>query len=238
VNIINCLIVDDEPNAVKLMEDHISKIPFLRLLQKCFDAFEVAEYFQKEHVDLIFMDIEMPQMSGMELAAILPKNQPIIFTTAYSSYALEGYEFNGIDYLLKPITFKRFAQAASKAQAYFALLKEPVDFRENDILPDCIFVKSGKQVVKINYESILYFEANKEYVNIITTAGQSLIYKRMKKLEMQLPFNFIRIHNSYIVNINHIQKIVDNHVFIDKVKLPASAGYREQLFKFIDGKLL
>jgi len=238
VNIITCLIVDDEPHAVKLLEDHINKIPFLQLKQKCFDAFEVTEYFEKAQADLIFMDIEMPQMSGMELATVLPKNQPIIFTTAYSSYALEGYEFNGLDYLLKPITFKRFAQAVSKAQDYFSLLKQPVNFKENDISPDYIFVKSGKQVIKINYDSILYFEANKEYVNIVAKEGHSLIFKRMKQLETQLPSNFIRIHNSYIVNINQIQKIVDNHVLIDKAKLPASAGYREQLLKIIDQKLL
>jgi len=238
VNIISCLIVDDEPNALKLMEDHISKIPFLLLKQRCYDAFEVTEYFQKEQVDLIFMDIEMPQMTGMELAAILPKNQPIIFTTAYSSYALEGYEFNALDYLLKPITFKRFAQAASKAREYFSLQKQHADFNSKDILSDPIFIKSGKKVIKINYESILYFEANREYVNIVSTEGQSLIFKRMKQLETQLPSNFIRIHNSYIVNINCIQKIVDNHVLIDEVKLPVSTGYRAQLFKFIDKKLL
>ncbi|KIA91053.1 hypothetical protein OC25_23210 [Pedobacter kyungheensis] len=235
---ISCLVVDDEPNAVKLMEDHISKIPFLQLKQKCFDAFEVMEYLRKETVDLIFMDIEMPEMSGMELATVLPKNQPIIYTTAYSAYALEGYEFNGLDYLLKPITFKRFAQAATKVQDYFALLKQPVDFNTHDVLADCMFVKSGKQVVKINYESILYFEANKEYVNIVAAEGHSLVYKRMKQLEMQLPVNFMRIHNSYIVNINFMQKIIDNHVLIGDTKLPVSAGYRDKLLSFIDKKMM
>lgn len=238
MSVITCLIVDDEPNALRLMEDHISKIPFLALKQKCFDAFEVSAYFQKEQVDLVFMDIEMPQMSGMELAAVLPKNQPIIFTTAYAAYALDGYEFNTLDYLLKPVTFKRFAQAASKAQDYFSSIKQPPDFKEQDILPDCLFIKSGKQLLKINYSDILYFEASKEYVNIVSTSGHSLIYKRMKQLETQLPAQFIRIHHSYIVNINHIQKIMDNHVLIGEARLPISAGYREQLSRFIDGKLL
>jgi len=111
---LTCLIVDDEPNALKLLEDHIRKVPHLQLKHKCFDAFEVLEFLKTNSVDLIFLDINMPQLSGMELAAMMPKDQKIIFTTAYSEFALEGYEYNAIDYLLKPVTFKRFMQAVSK----------------------------------------------------------------------------------------------------------------------------
>ncbi|MDF2190069.1 LytTR family DNA-binding domain-containing protein [Paraflavitalea sp. CAU 1676] len=235
---ITCLIVDDEPNAVQLLEDHIRKVPFLQLKAKCFDAFEVLEFLKTDSVHLIFMDINMPQLSGMDLAAMLPKEQHIIFSTAYANYALEGYEYNAVDYLLKPITFKRFMQAVAKAQS----LLQPV---KSDPLPPSatpaaayIFVKSGKQLVKVEYEKILYLEALKEYVNVVTAGSKMLIYKRMKELEEQLPANFIRIHNSYIVNIDHIQHIADNQVVIDKVKLPVSASYREAFLHLVNKRLL
>src|ERR1700754_1328010 len=142
---VSCIIVDDEPNAVSLLEDHIQKIPFLRLKHKSFDAFDASAFLEKEPVDLVLLDINMPGMSGMELAAILPKTQRIIFTTAYSSYALEGYEFNVIDYLLKPITFKRFMQAAAKVRDHFALTETEDVLAENAMVDDYIFIKSGRE---------------------------------------------------------------------------------------------
>jgi len=242
VSTITCLIVDDEPNAVQLLEDHIRKVPFLHLKQKCYDAFEVLEFLKGDSVQLIFMDINMPQLSGMELAAILPKEQPIIFTTAYSAYALEGYEYNAVDYLLKPITFKRFMQAVTKAQSLVNAPKpsEPVA-RETpaaESQPGYMFVKSGKQISKVEYDKILYLEALREYVNIITEDSKMMIYKRMKELEEQLPANFVRIHNSYIVNIDHIQHIADNQVMVGKAKLPVSASYREPFLQMVNKRLL
>lgn len=237
MNTISCLIVDDEPNAVKLLEDHIQKVPFLQLKQKCFDAFEAISFLQQEQVDIIFLDINMPEMSGMELAAVLPKDQRIIFTSAYSSYALEGYEYNAVDYLLKPVTIKRFLQAVYKARRHFSatgMEAEP----DNTAPADYIFIKSGKQIVKIEYRNVLYFEAVKEYVNIVSTEGKNLVYKRMKQLEMQLPASFLRIHNSYIINLHHLEKIVDNHAIIGQVRLPVSASYRAQLLNLVEKKLL
>jgi DNA-binding LytR/AlgR family response regulator len=234
VNPITCLIVDDEPNAVQLLEDHIRKVPRLILKHTCYDAFEALNFLQSDEADLLFLDIEMPGFSGMELAAFLHKGQRIIFTTAYANYALEGYEFNAVDYLLKPITFKRFAQSINKALSTFhaAAIAAPV---EED---NYIFIKSGKQIIKLEYSSILFIEALKEYVNIVLPDGKVLAYKRMKDLEEQLPENFLRIHNSYIVNINHLEKIVDNHVMIGKERLPVSASCKAQLLAVINRRLL
>lgn len=238
MNTISCLIIDDEPNAVKLLADYIQKVPFLLLRHTCFDAFEAAEFLQKEPVDLLFLDINMPQMSGMELAALLPKSQLLIFTTAYSSHALEGYEFNAIDYLLKPITFKRFMQAISKARYYFSQSETGISSLKIASPNTYIFIKSGKQVIKIEYKSILYLEAHKEYVNIVSRDNQNLVYKRMKTLEEELPPDFIRIHNSYIINLDHLEKIVENHVIIGKARLPVSNSYRAALTRRVEEKLL
>lgn len=235
MNTITCLIVDDEPNAVQLLEDHIRKVPRLILKQKCYDAFEALTFLQSDQADLLFLDIQMPGLSGMELATFLSKEQRIIFTTAFANYALEGYEYNAIDYLLKPITFKRFVQAINKAVLSFPAVT-PVAPVEH--LPDYIFIKSGKQIIKIAYIDILFIEALKEYVNIVLPDGKVLAYKRMKDLEEQLPENFIRIHNSYIINIQHLEKIVDNHVLIGNMKLPVSSSCRPQLLAMINRRLL
>lgn len=234
MNPITCLIVDDEPNAVQLLEDHIRKVPRLVLKQKCYDAFEALAFLQSDQADLLFLDIQMPGLSGMELATFLPKEQRIIFTTAYANYALEGYEYNAVDYLLKPVTFKRFVQSINKALLTFPVAPSAATADENDY----IFIKSGKQIIKLEYGKILFIEALKEYVNIVLPDGKVMAYKRMKDLEEQLPDNFLRIHNSYIVNINHLEKIVDNHVQIGAVKLPVSASFKAPLLAVINRKLL
>lgn len=238
MNRITCLIVDDEPNAVQLLDDHIRKVPFLQLKAKCYDAFEVLEFLKSDMVQLIFMDINMPQLSGMDLAAMLPKDQHIIFSTAYANYALEGYEYNAVDYLLKPVTFKRFMQAVTKAQALFAQPRQETTTAVAPATASYIFVKSGKQLIKVEYDKVLYLEALKEYVSIVAADQKLMIYKRMKELEEQLPANFIRIHNSYIVNIDHIQHIADNQVVTGKAKLPVSASYRDAFLQVVNKRLL
>lgn len=242
MNSITCLIVDDEPNAVQLLEDHVRKVPFLQLKATCYDAFEVLEFLKKDSVQLIFLDINMPQLSGMDLAAMLPAGQHIIFSTAYAGYALEGYEYNAVDYLLKPVTFKRFMQAVTKART----LLEPKAGQAPPASPAqeipagqrYIFVKSGKQLIKVEYDKVRYLEALKEYVNIVMEDDKLLIYKRMKELEEQLPANFIRIHNSYIVNIDHIRHIADNQVVIGNAKLAVSASYKETFLRKVSQRLL
>lgn len=221
---LTCLVVDDEPNAVALLTSYIGKVPYLELSHSCFDAVDALMYLREHPVDLIFLDIQMQEMNGIELARLVNNNFKIIFTTAYSKYAVESYELNAVDYLLKPITFKRFMQAvvrvsdkgiADKGASEFPILQE-----------DSTFFKTGRSMVKLAYASIIFFEANREYVDIVTDNEKILIYKRMKELEKELPAAFRRIHHSYIVNIRHIKKIEDNHVWIGSRKLPISEKYR------------
>lgn len=239
MKIITCLIVDDEPNAVQLLEDYIQKIPYLSLKQKCYDAFDTMQYLEKEKVDLVFLDINMPKMSGMELAALLPKGQCIIFTSAYASFALEGYEYNALDYILKPIIFKRFVQAVEKVRDYFLAQNPNKPYVIPESKKEFMFIKSDRKHIKIYYDDILYFEAQQEYAKVVLANDSPvLVYKRMKQLEELLPTNFIRIHNSFILNNNYLDFIVDNHASVKGEKLPISASYRAKLIAIIENNTL
>lgn len=239
MNKISCLIVDDEPNAVKLLEDYVQEVSFLDLRQKCFDVFEAIDYLDSNPVELIFLDINLPHMSGLELASMLTKGQLIIFTTAYSSYALEGYQHNAIDYLLKPIAYQRFLQSIFKARRYLGVHNSPhTEDQIDNLSNNYIFVKSGKQHLRLAFKDIYYFEGQKEYISIKSSHGESLIYKRMKNLEQSLPSPFLRIHNSYIINIDHVDRVVDNHAILNNIKIPISSGYRERFLDFISKRTL
>lgn len=235
---ITCMIVEDEPHALRLLEDHIGKLSFLQLEARFFDAMEALAYLKQHTIDLIFLDINMPGLSGMDMAAMLPPQQKLIFTTAYSEYALDSFEYQVVDYLLKPISFKRFMQAVNKLTAFMPP-EEPAPVgnspsEENDFL----FVKSGKQVHKIEYDAICYLEALKEYIAIHTATEKILVYKRMKEVAAQLPPQFVRIHNSYIVNLRHIKNIESHLVTVKGESLPVSNGYRSLFQERIQAKLL
>lgn len=235
------MIVEDEPHAMQLLEDHIAKVPFLELAAKSYDAMEAIHFLSVNVVDVIFLDINMPLLTGIEMAAMIQKEQKIIFTTAYSEYAIDSFEYHVIDYLLKPITFKRFMQSVNKLQG---LMSEAAGDRQQAIVntaettPTYLFVKSGKQIHKIEYASIYYLEALKEYIAIHTKEGKILVYKRMKEVAELLPQQFVRIHNSYIVNVGHIQQIDAGLVLVNENRLPVSNSYRELFNKRISGSLL
>jgi DNA-binding LytR/AlgR family response regulator len=190
---------------------------------------EALDFLSHTTADLIFMDIEMPGLNGMELVNILPKKQKVIFTTAYSEYALESYEYNVVDYLLKPVSFRRFMMAVSKAAGG---TPQPIAAEEY------MFVKSDKQMIRINFRDILYFEALKEYICIHTKNQKIITYKRMKELLEKLPCNFTRIHNSYIVNGDHISKVEGNSVRIENICLPIGISYKEPFAGFIQIRAL
>jgi two-component system LytT family response regulator len=229
---ISCIIIDDEPHALSLLEDHIIRIPSLELRGKFFDAVEALEFLKKTPVDLIFTDIHMPMLTGLELAEILPADQKFIFTTAYAEHALNSFSYHVIDYLLKPITFKRFIQAINKAESMSFF---EANSSENSEKPKMVmFVKSGKQVVKVDFSDILFIKGEKEYVSLHFKNEKLLIYKRMKEMENLLPVHFKRIHTSYIVNINYIRKIEMNHVFVGEVNIPISENYRDDFLKFLN----
>ncbi|MEO8172106.1 MAG: LytTR family DNA-binding domain-containing protein [Sediminibacterium sp.] len=235
---ITCMIVEDEPHAMQLLEDYIGKIPFMQLETKCYDAMAAVSFLRDHKVDVIFLDINMPLVTGIELAAMIPKEQKIIFTTAYSEYALDSFEYHVVDYLLKPITFKRFMQAINKLQSFMQAESNGGEFVETAVTQDYLFVKSGKQVHKIEYTDIYYFEALKEYIAIHTEKEKILVYKRMKEVAESLPPKFVRIHNSYIVNIQHIKNIGSNLVLIQGQRLPVSNSYRELFQQRISARML
>ncbi len=232
---IECLIVEDEPNAAKLIRNYISKIPSLQLKGVCRDGESAIGFLAEQPVELIFMDIHLPEISGLELAkACLPAH--IIFTTAYSEFAVESYNLNAIDYLLKPISFSRFSEAAGKASQIIANKKHhPGAGIETE---DFIFLKTGKKIIALELSTILYFEGLKEYVAVVTATGKHLVYKRMKQLESVLPSQFVRLHNSFIANMQAVQKIEDNHVYIGSKRIPVSQKYKAGFIERVNKKLL
>jgi DNA-binding LytR/AlgR family response regulator len=236
---LSCIIIDDEPNAVNLLEIFIRQATEWTLCHKCYDALEAMAVLKQQRVDFVFLDINMPQLSGMELAALLPQETKIVFTTAYSEYALDSYNFPTIDYLLKPITLKRFLAAQQKVEEYFTTHRAGDNGLSGSTkaLGDYFFVKSGKELRKILLDDILYFEGEKEYVRLVTGREQLLIYRRLKDIEDQLSLPFVRVHNSFIINIRQLQKIQDNHIYIGAKQIPISEKYKEPFMGVIQGKL-
>ncbi|HET7000443.1 MAG TPA: LytTR family DNA-binding domain-containing protein [Puia sp.] len=233
---LTCIIIDDEPNAVNLLEMLIHQTTPWQLLAKCYDALEAIAFLRKNTVDFIFLDINMPKLSGMELAVLLPRETRIVFTTAYSEYAAESYSFHTIDYLLKPITLNRFLSSIQKIEAHFN--NHPGgDFTPPAQDKEYFFVKSGKTLSKIRMEDILYFEGEKEYVRLVTTGERLLIYRRLKDIDEQLTLPFMRVHNSYIVNTKQISKIQDNQIFIGGKQIPLSEKFKTDFMALIQQRL-
>jgi DNA-binding LytR/AlgR family response regulator len=230
---LRCLIVDDEPNAVNLLEMFIQQNTNWDLLAKCYDAREALAFLKTHTVDLIFLDINMPHLTGMEMAALLPPATSIVFTTAYSEFAAESYGFPTIDYLLKPITLKRFYTAMQKIEAHFAIPQTATSPTQPSSPPShspedqYFFVKSGRALQKILLKDILYFEGEKEYVRVVTPVHKLLVYRRLKDIEEQLSASFARVHNSYIVNIARLESIRDNQIFVGDKQIPISEKFRE-----------
>ncbi len=239
---LSCLIVDDEPNAVDLLEMFIRQNTGWDLLGKCYDAREALAFLKTNTVDLIFLDINMPHLTGMEMAALLPASTRIVFTTAYSEYAAESYSFQTIDYLLKPITLRRFYAALQKIDAYFLRPVQPQapPTGEPAVGPpeaDYFFIKSGRMLHKVLLKDILYFEGEKEYARLVTPDQKLLIYRRLKDIEEQLSTSFARVHNSYIINLARLDAIKDNHIFIGAKQIPISEKFREGFMNRIKTRL-
>jgi len=233
---LSCIIIDDEPNAVNLLEILITQNTKWQLLAKCYDALEAMAFLKENKPDFIFLDINMPQLTGMELAGLLSKDTKIVFTTAYSEYAAESYSFQTIDYLLKPVTLKRFLAAMQKIDGYF-----DTHITTDTVAPltgaPYFFVKSGKVLRKILLEDIQYFEGEKEYVRLVTAAEQILIYRRLKDIEEQLRPPFVRVHNSYIVNTRQLNKIQDNHIYIAGKQIPISDKFKDGFMAVIHQRI-
>ena len=230
---LSCIIIDDEPDAINLVELLIKQSTNWTLKAKCYDALEALAFLKMNQVDFIFLDINMPKLTGMELATILPPRTKIVFTTAYSEYAVESYSFQTIDYLLKPITLKRFLASVEKIEQHF--LKHGPEYLPNaEHDQQFFFVKSGKSLRKILLKDILYFEGVRDYVRLATSKEQMLIYRRLRDVEEQLKSPFVRVHNSYIINYEQLSKIEDNHIYIGEKRIPISEKFRIRFMEVIN----
>ena len=231
---LRCMIVDDEPNAVNLLEVLIGQTTSWQLVGKSYNALEAIAFLKDNLVDLIFLDINMPLLTGMELAGLLSSETAIVFTTAHFEHAAESYSFNTIDYLLKPITLKRFLAATKKVDAYF-LPRLPVTSATQPGT-EFFFVKSGTELRKILLPEILFFESRKEYVRVVTQTFEVLTYRRLKDIEAQLTMPFARVHHSYIVNMRQMNKIQDNQIHIGDMQIPIGDKFRDGLMEMIRKK--
>jgi len=234
---LNCLIVDDEPLARQLLTEYVRKVPFLNLVKACSSALEAMEELRNHPVELLFLDIQMPEITGITFLKTLKKKPMVILTTAYSEYALESYEFDVIDYLLKPITLERFLRAVDKASERSAAVQSSVPREKQGPEPvqPFVFVKDGTKLVKIRWTDILYVEGLKDYVTIHTRQQKIVSLQRLKALEETLPQDqFIRIHNSYIIALQAIDTIHKDKVQVGTVFLPISDSYRKSFKEFVD----
>lgn len=239
----NVIIVDDEPLALDVLETYIEKIPELTLVQKCTNAIEANAALQNHSIDIMFLDIQMPQLTGIEFLKTLKDPPLVIFTTAYANYAIEGFELEATDYLLKPISFDRFLKSVNRAVDLLKLKEAPKAEIEAPAGSDHIFVKADKKLIKITYDEIQYIEGLKDYVIIRMSNDRVITLQTMKSLEVKLPSNiFHRIHRSYIVNLTNIKAIVGNMVEVKEkgqVKhIPIGKNYRDQLLKIVQEKKL
>ncbi len=236
------IIVDDEPLALDVLETYISQMPQLQLVQRCSNALEANEALKNHDVDLMFLDIQMPQLTGVDFVKTLTNPPMVVFTTAYPNYAIQGFDLNALDYLLKPISLDRFMKAVNKAVEQSELSQQehlpaaPTAFNEG---LDFFFVKADKKLVKVNFEDIIYIEGLKDYVIIRLLNGRVITLQTMKSLEERLPRNrFKRIHRSYIVGLDKIMAIEGNMVEVqekDRPKLlPIGKNYRDDLLELIE----
>ncbi|WP_413511759.1 LytR/AlgR family response regulator transcription factor [Myroides odoratus] len=229
---LKCLVIDDEPLARRAIVDYIAKIDFLVATASCASALEAQELLSKDSYDLLFLDINMPYLSGIDFLESISNPPMVIFTTAYSEHALEGYRLQIVDYLLKPIAFKRFYQATLKAKELYLLKNQP---KEEIGVSDCsMYIKQDDSFVKIQWTNILYIEAMQNYVRIHLDQKSYVIHQTMVALEELLSKeHFFRIHKSYLINVNHISSISSNKIVINNTQLPLARLRKEALLNTI-----
>ena len=232
---ITCIIVDDEPMALQLLESYVLRTPYLQLQGKFSNGIEVLQFLhEKKQIDIIFMDIQMPEIDGLELSKKIPIQTKIIFTTAFDQYAIEGYKVNATGYLLKPFNYIEFLEATEKAKQ----LLLPTKNKEVEI-PDYIFVKSEYKQIKIFLNDIIYIESMKDYAKIFLTSQSSPIVTllSLKKLNEELPKeNFMRVHRSFIVSLEKIEIVEKNQIVFGKQRITVAEPYREQFENFINAR--
>lgn len=237
--IIKCAIVDDEPLAVELLASYVKKIPFLELCGKYNNATDALHGIGEQPVDLLFLDIQMPELNGLELSKMVPENTRIVFTTAFNQYAVDGFRVNALDYLLKPISYADFLEACNKALQWFQLTQQSEQQPAAVEEPRSIFVKSEYKLLQINLDDIRYIEGLKDYVKIYTEQSPHPILSlmNMKAIEQMLPASrFIRVHRSFIVQKSKIREIERNRIVFGDVYIPIGDSYKQAFQEFINAK--
>lgn len=239
---IKCAIVDDEPLAVNLLASYVEKIPFLELCGKYNNATDALHGIGEQPVDLLFLDIQMPELNGLELSKMVPENTRIVFTTAFDQYAIDGFRVNALDYLLKPISYADFLEACNRAMQWFQLTQQqeqqPAAVKAEEE-PTSIFVKSEYKLLQINLDDIRYIEGLKDYVKIYTEQSPHPILSlmNMKAIEQMLPVSrFIRVHRSFIVQKSKIREIERNRIVFGDIYIPIGDSYKQAFQNFINAK--
>ena len=238
---INCIAVDDEPLALNIIKEYSAKLSFLNLVKTFDNAIEVIDFLKTSQVELMFLDIQMEELTGLQLLKVLTNRPKVILTTAYDSYAIKSYELDVTDYLLKPFSFERFAKAVNKVCDQIILEKgfqPPHTATHNDISTpgeDYFFVKTEFRLQKVNFSDILYIEGQGDYQAIVTNKGKIMTLQNFAKLEGSLPANtFIRVHKSFIVSLKQIEKIERNRIRIGEKSIPVSETYKDKFFQVLE----
>jgi DNA-binding LytR/AlgR family response regulator len=237
---LSCIIIDDEPMARKLLEEYIGDTDFLQLTGKAENPIKAKELLNNNKADLLFLDINMPKMSGIEFLRSSTELPLTIMTTAYTEYAIEGFEMNVLDYLVKPFSYERFLKACIKAKEYYELKNRQTENTDNTQQPDYFFVKCNGRIEKIFYDELVYVEAMLNYIVLHTETRKLIVYLTIKSIAEQLPENvFLKIHKSTIVNINKIKSIEGNEINTGKAKVTISQNLHETVMKeILKGKMM
>jgi DNA-binding LytR/AlgR family response regulator len=230
--LIRCIIVEDEILAQQVIQSHLQKTDQFELVAICNNALEAAEVLNNQEVDLIFLDIQLPGMTGLNFLRTLEDPPLVVLTTAYTEYALESYEFNVIDYLLKPISFERFSKMVNKIKEGRLFSQEPKE--KSNVPNDHIFIKSNSKFFKVNFSEIMYIEGMKDYLKIFTPEYKLITHQTMSDMERLLPpGKFIRVHKSYIVAVPFIKSIYGNAIEVDKATIPIGGNYKEKVMQLV-----
>jgi two-component system LytT family response regulator len=233
--IIRCLIVDDEPPAREIIRHYATQVPGLAIAGECENAVQAFAFLQQQAVDIIFLDIHMPQLNGNDFVKALSNPPRIIFTTAFSEYALEGFELNAVDYLVKPIRFERFLKAVQKAFSTTDLkMSSELSATYEKKSESFIYVRADRKMVKVLLNDILYIESMKDYIKIISGKGVVITKQSISSIEAMLPEKeFVRVHRSYIVSLNKIKSFTNEIMEIDKMEIPIGKLYRNEVMKML-----
>ncbi|MEM7367409.1 MAG: LytTR family DNA-binding domain-containing protein [Bacteroidota bacterium] len=235
-----CLIVDDERPALSLLTAYIAKLPQLELVQSCESGTDALHVLQSTPIDILFLDIQMPDLTGLELLQTLPRTPQVVMTTAYRDYAVEGFALNVTDYLVKPFSFDRFVQAVNRAIEQHGLVQQsgrPPESGEAEaqVAGDHFFVRTGHRIKKVRYQEVHYVESMREYVRIHAENKRYMVHQTMSSMEKRLSmYGFIRVHRSFLVNLEYLDSLQGNRIFIGETEIPIGGNYKKALFDRIE----